>query len=156
VSEAGEALPAPLREALARAGERIGARELDRVWIFPERQLGRRASHLAVLSATAENEERRTVYTLHLEVEEGKGGRPQLREVFLEEGTAPRTSVGSVIAGVLRRLEATPEEPREVEIAGDAAAWEALCGPGTAETVPDGAIPLVPPGGPPVDPTNRE
>lgn len=124
-----EALPAPLREALARAGERVGACELDRVWIFPERQLGRRRSHLAVLSATAENDERRTVYTLRVEVEEGRAGRPQLREFFLEEGTAPRASVGSVIAGVLRRLEATPEEPREHEIGGDAALWEALCGP---------------------------
>jgi hypothetical protein len=98
------------------------------VWIFPPRQLGRRTSHLAVLSATAESDERRTVYTLRVEVEEGRGGRPQPREFFQEEGTAPRESVLGVIAGVLRRIEATPEEPEEIEISGDPGRWEALCG----------------------------
>jgi hypothetical protein len=129
MTEPAQELPAPLREALARAGERVGASELDRVWIFPPRQLGRRRSHLAVLSATAESDERRTVYTLRVEIEEGRGGKPQLREFFLEEGTAPSGSVPGVIAGVLRRLEATPEEPLEHEIGGDAARWEALCAP---------------------------
>jgi hypothetical protein len=115
--------------ALSALADRIPVVRIDRVWLFPPRQLGERESGLAVLSLYSDEPDlpgdRRQLYTLRYEASRG---RSATRHDHLEQqGSAPRDRVSRVIAGVLRRL-GEAEDPRLETVEGDPARWSAVLG----------------------------
>jgi hypothetical protein len=124
--------------AVARAGERlleaiaasVPVGEIDRLWLFPGRRLGRVESALAVMSLRPEGDGEETgrsrVVTYRFEVDASKQ-EPVPAGTFQEEGLAPPERVLALIEGVLRRLGDAPEElPRSWRVAGDAGRWEEI------------------------------
>lgn len=108
-------VPEALPRSIVHARDRLGAREIDRLWIFPPMRRGRRERGLLALSLFLDEAERRRLLTLAYTAERtGKG--LTLEHVFHEEGEATPELLPRVMAGVVRRAGEAFGDPREVEI----------------------------------------
>lgn len=122
-------MSALLAAALEGLAARIVPERIERVWLFPSRQLRERESGLAVLALYPQGEvsdrEQRQLLTLRYEATREHRGMRRLEEL-IEEGSAPAERIERVIAGVLRRLGDAPEAPRAVWIGGEPRRWTQL------------------------------
>lgn len=118
-------VPEALPRTLAHARGRLGAERLDRLWVFPPVRKGRRERGLVAASLFLEGEERRRIVTVTY-VAERTGRGLTLDPAFHEEGDAPPELLPGVMEGVVRRAGEGYGEPREVEISGDPARFDAL------------------------------
>ncbi len=134
----------PAAEARAEAGEayrtvldpldrRLGAVGIDRLWAFPPREVRGVPAALIVVSAYAEQTDRRRLVTARLVVDPPQEDGPRRRAAgsrveVAEQGEVPRERVPRLLDGVLRRLGEDPGEaaPATFEIGGDARRWEAM------------------------------
>lgn len=98
---------------------------IDRVWIFPPRDLGDRESGLLVLSLFDIDPDRRTILTLRYSA---SGAAEPRIDAVAEQGTAPADRVQRVIDGVLRRLGDEGEDPVAGAIGGDRERWSDFLG----------------------------
>lgn len=109
-----EALPRTVRLLV----ERLGAVDIDRLWIFPPLRRGRKEWGLVVASAFDGDEERRRMHTARY-VSERTGEGLTYEPELTEEGTLPPERFSRVLAGVARRSEADLGDPRAVDVEGD-------------------------------------
>ncbi|MBI4539517.1 MAG: hypothetical protein HY704_08420 [Gemmatimonadetes bacterium] len=114
-----------LGQALRRLETRVGAAALDTLWVFPPRLRGRREHGLVVAGCFTGEEGRRQVVTAIYQAERTGQGL-QMDAQFFEEGVAPPERLPRIIAGVVRRSDDQPGEPRRIEIGGAAARFDAL------------------------------
>jgi len=118
-------VPQALPRVLIRLRDRLGARAIDRLWIFPPVRRGRREQGLVAISTFLEGEGRRGMVTVSYIAEEtGRG--VSLTPTLTQEGEAPGDRFPDVIEGVVRRGGAELGEPREVMIDGSPARFEEL------------------------------
>lgn len=116
-------LPALLR----RLESEISADHVDELWIFPTRRGSGAESTVIVVSAFADEKDRRRVGTVHFKVERDRRGRATVEHDLREIATAPAAAVPRVVDGVLLRLgEEADQPPRLESIDGDAERFEAL------------------------------
>lgn len=116
-----------LRAVLADLPRHVPLERLDRVWIFPPKEIGARESGLVVLARLPEPgaaEELHTLLTLQYDSDRGRP-RAVPRVVVTDQGSAPPDRIPRVIAGVVARL-AEPDEPAEHRLRGERGAWHAL------------------------------
>jgi hypothetical protein len=125
-------VPAALLSALREQSPPLPAERIDRIWLFPPRQVGAAESSLAVLSLFAEADPagRREILTLQCTALTERG-RTRRTDQWVEQGSAPADRVERVIRGVLHRLRTDSEIPRSEEIRGDPRRWKALLADGT-------------------------
>ncbi|MGI9181585.1 MAG: hypothetical protein ACR2H9_13910 [Longimicrobiaceae bacterium] len=126
-------MSAMLARLLAALASRIPPQSVDRVWIFPPRQLRGSESGLALLALYDQLPEatgHRRLVTLRYEA--APGGEEPTEQELVEQGIAPAERIDRVVAGVLRRLGDAHEAPTAVRIEGDPARWEQMLG-GMAE-----------------------
>lgn len=120
----GEAMRALLRELPGR----VPVERLERLWLFPPREIAGKESGLVVLSLLPGPERpagQRQVVTWRYEAERVRG-RVRREDAVAEEGWAPAERIPRLIQGVLARLEGEAEDPRLEEIGGSEARWAAL------------------------------
>ncbi|MBR9989569.1 MAG: hypothetical protein KFH98_07425 [Gemmatimonadetes bacterium] len=100
---------------------------IDYLWLFPARRIAIGESVVVVIGAFAENRDQRRVITAHFTVARNRKGAATVTAHFDEHGSAPVAAVPRIVQGVLRRLgEDTDASPREEQIDGDPARWDAL------------------------------
>jgi len=107
--------------------------EIDRLWLFPGRRIGRMDSAVAVISLRAQPDgspevktPRSRVVTYRFELDASRQD-PVPAGIFQEEGLVPPDRVSALIEGVLRRLGDAPEElPRSWRVAGDLSRWREI------------------------------
>jgi hypothetical protein len=113
-----------LRATLLALPSRLSLERLDRLWIFPPKEISGRESGLLVLALlpTADfPEDHRQILTLRYEKERARPrSAPAL--TLTEQGWAPGDRIPRVIAGVVARLEEA-EDPEEHSLAGGADRW---------------------------------
>jgi hypothetical protein len=116
-----------LRGVLLSLPSRIPLERLDRLWIFPPKEIAARESGLLVLALlpTADfPEDHRQLLTLRYESE-----RPRARSApsvtLTEQGWAPADLIPRVIGGVVARLEEA-EDPEEHSVGGSTDRWADL------------------------------
>ena len=121
-------VPEALPRTLIRLRERLGVETLDRLWVFPPVRVGRREQGLVAVSTYLDDEEaegRRSMVTVAYQAEHtGKG--ITVEPSFTREGEATPDRFPRVMQGVVQRGGQDKGEPREVEIAGSAEAFEDL------------------------------
>lgn len=120
-------VPEALPRTLIRLRERLGVEALDRLWVFPPVRVGRREQGLVAVSTylDEDTEGRRSMVTVSYQAEHtGKG--VTVEPSFTREGDALPDHFPRVMQGVVRRGGEEKGEPREVEIAGSAEAFEEL------------------------------
>lgn len=118
--DAGPGVPEAIPRTLQGAVARLGARSVDRVWVFAPRIKGRKESGLLVISRFAGEGagERRDLFTASYAAERtGKGLTVEWG--LSEEGTAPPDRLPPVMEGVVKRSGGEGAAPREVEVRGD-------------------------------------
>jgi hypothetical protein len=116
-----------LHALLQQLPRHVAIQLIDCIWIFPARRVAIGESVVIVIAARDADDERRRVMTAHFTVARNRRGAAQVSELFDEHGTAPDSAVPRIIQGVLRRLgEEVGAEPREEQIGGDQARWDAL------------------------------
>jgi hypothetical protein len=127
----GPGVPGALHEALVEVARRLGPATVDRLWIFPARIRGRKEWGLLAVSRLngrgegAEDDVRHLFTVTYTARQTGQG--IECETSVTEEGYAPRDRLPRVMAGVVRRSdEEFGDDPREVEVAGDPQAWQAL------------------------------
>lgn len=112
---------------LTALAARIPPQSIDRIWLFPPRQLRGRENGLAVLalydSRPAESGHRRLIT---LRYQSAPGGELPIQQELVEQGVAPAERIDRVVAGVVRRLGGTSEAPAVARIEGDPARWEQM------------------------------
>jgi len=118
-------VPEALPRTVVHARGRLGTERVDRLWIFPPVRKGRKERGLVAASLFLEGNERRRIVTVAYSAER-TGRSLTVDHVFHEEGDAPPELLARVMEGVVRRAGEAYGEPREVEIAGDAARFDAL------------------------------
>ena len=116
-----------LRAVLLSLPGRVPAERIDRLWIFPPKEISGRESGLLVLALlpTADfPEDHRQILTLRYEKDRARPrSAPSL--TFIEQGWAPGDRIPRVIGGVVARLEEA-EEPEEHSVAGADERWTVL------------------------------
>lgn len=117
--------PVALPKTVRAVCERLGAKTIDRLWIFPPLRRGRREWGLVVASAFLEGDERRRMHTARY-VAEVTGRGLEYEIDVTEEGILPLDRFARLLAGVARRAEEDLGDPRSVEIAGDPQSVEDL------------------------------
>lgn len=115
-----EALPRAVREL----GRRLGARAIDRLWIFPPLIRGRQEWGLVAASCFDGQTARRLVTARYAAQRTGKG--LYLDTGLLDQGIAPANRLPRVMEGVVRRGPASLGGPRVVDVGGDAEAFNAF------------------------------
>lgn len=121
-------VPEALPRVVLLLGRRLGAKALDRLWLFPPLCQGRRESGLIAASCYVSEDggrNRRRVVTASYRAEMSGGGltvEPLLRE----EGMAPAEVLHRVVHGVRLRSGLELGEPREVEVGGSVEALDEL------------------------------
>jgi hypothetical protein len=107
--------------------EHAAVATIDYLWIFPPRKVATGESVVVVVGAFDEDPERRRVITAHYTVSRSKKGEPTVKSRIDEHGSAPTAAVPRIVQGVLRRLgEDVDASPREEQVGGDEARWDAL------------------------------
>ena len=116
-----------LRTVLAELPAHLSPDRLERIWIFPPKQIAGRESGLLVLAllppadgATAS----RQLVTVRYESQPTRRPTPP-QIVVTQEGWVPADRLPRVIAGVMARL-GDAEEPSEHEVLGRAEGWAAV------------------------------
>jgi hypothetical protein len=128
--DAGPGVPEALPRTLRMIAARLGAATLDRLWIFPPLVRGRKEWGLVAVSRMATGDEddapeRRRLFTAPYTAERtGKG--LTLEHRIVEQGAAPSDRFPRVMDGVVRRSADELGDPREIEVAGDTARFEAF------------------------------
>jgi len=115
-----EALPRTLREV----GERLGTESIDRLWIFPPLIRGRREWGLVAAGCFDGSRARRLVTARYAAQRTGRG--LYLDTQLVDQGVAPADRLPRVMEGVVRRGPAPLGSPRELEVGGDAEAFNAV------------------------------
>lgn len=117
-------VPEGLPTTLGLVRRRLGARAIDRLWIFPAMTRGRRERGLVAVSCFAEGDRRRLFTAAYLARRRGLtlGVQPEL----VEQGLAPADSLPRVMTGVVRREALRLGEPREVVVGGDPSVLDGL------------------------------
>lgn len=112
-------VPEALGQALEVLVEKLGARPIGTLWLFPPLRSGRREHGLICAALDdAMDGDRQLLVTLAYRAEEtGKG--VEFHSRFTEEGEAPPERLPVVIEGVVRRADAGSGEPRRVPIERD-------------------------------------
>jgi hypothetical protein len=119
-------VPEAIPRVLIRVRDQLGVSSIDRMWIFPPVRKGRREQGLVAVSTFLdEGEDRRSMVTVKY-VAEQTGRGVTVTPALTLEGDAPPDRFPAVIEGVVRRSGEELGEPREVEIDGAAARFEAL------------------------------
>jgi hypothetical protein len=116
-----------LRAVLRSLPSHLPTERIDRLWVFPPKELSGRESGLLVLSLfpTAEfPADHRQLLTLRYERERARS-RAAPAITLAEQGWAPADRIPRVIRGVLARLEAD-EDPAEHPVVGSADRWAEL------------------------------
>jgi len=114
----GPGVPEARARALSELGERIGAEEIDRIWIFPPIVRGRRERGLLALSLYREGSPNRSLMSLRY-IAELTGRGVEYTSDLVDEGDVTADRLPRVIAGVARRSEDTVTgDPRLVKIEG--------------------------------------
>ena len=121
-SEAG--VPEALPRAVGAAGKRLGPTAVDRLWLFPPMVRGRQEPGLVVASCFAGGESRRLVTVSYWARRTGKG--LYFDTQFADEGVAPPARLPAMMEEVAQRSPEPLGGPRQVEIVGDASAFESL------------------------------
>lgn len=110
---------------MLRVGTETGLEQVDRVWLFPPRQVAGGHSGLAVFALRdAHAAAQRTLATLRVESRAAPGD-PDTRADFVRQGSVPADRVAAVVEGVVRRLGET-EIPRFAEVRGSPERWRAV------------------------------
>lgn len=119
-------VPEAIPRVLIRTRDQLGVPAIDRLWIFPPVRKGRREQGLVAVSTFLDDaEDRRSMVTVKY-VAEHTGRGVTVTPSLTVEGEAPPDRFAAVIEGVVRRSGDELGEPREVEIDGDPARFEAL------------------------------
>ena len=118
-----------LRAVIASIPGRLPVERLDRLWVFPPKEIGSRESGLVVIAALPDSphgsaDTQRDLLTLRYESDRSRP-RAVPRVVVTDQGSAPPDRIPRVIAGVVARL-SDSDEPDEHSIRGRADAWRAL------------------------------
>src|SRR5687768_14974268 len=98
-------------------GDKIGATEIDRLWIFPPLIRGRREWGLVAASVYTGREERRRLLSAAYVAERTGQGLSVVHDLD-EQGEAPPDRLPRVMDGVVRRAGEELGEPREVVLEG--------------------------------------
>ena len=118
-------VPEALPRTLVHARGRLAPERVDRLWVFPPIKRGRREQGVVAVSLFLEGEERRRLVTISYTAE--RTGRGLTVEHALhEEGDSVPEFLPRVMEGVVRRAGGGHGEPREVEVGGDPARFDAL------------------------------
>lgn len=120
----GPGVPEGLPRTLQRLSATVGARELDRLWIFPPMVRGRKEWGLVAAGCFAEGGHLRLVTASYSAERTGAGLEVDMR--VREEGSAPPDRFPRVMQGVARRSELDLGEARLVEISGNQESFEDL------------------------------
>lgn len=123
----GAAPSEALRQLLATLPDRLPLHRLDRLWLFPPREVAGRETGLVVISLLPEDEPGgpRSVLTLRYDVR-GTGTKRKVSDTLVEQGTAPAELISRIIDGVRQRLADDAADPAVHEIAGDPVRWTEL------------------------------
>lgn len=125
-------LTAAQAEVLRRLSQRFAPATIDRLWIFPPRQLQRGETGLFVVSlfldpADATGMSLRSLVTVRYQADgrdtKSAGQTGRVEDLVTEEGRAPPNNIERVIAGVLARTGMEGGEPVAEEIGGSEDAW---------------------------------
>ena len=123
--------PAPsdaLRAVLAAIPERVAVERLDRIWVFPPKEIGSRESGLVVIAALPEEgpvaDGHCRLLTLQYQADRARP-RAAPRVTVTEQGSAPPALIPRVISGVVARL-SEQEEPAEHSVRASAEGWSRL------------------------------
>ena len=117
-----------LRAVLLGLPDRVPTARLDRLWVFPPKEISGRESGLLVLALLPEDDAdagQRRLLTLRYERERARP-RAAPTVTLAEQGSAPADRIPRVIRGVLARLEEGDEDPDEHSVAGERGRWEAV------------------------------
>ena len=117
-------VPEAIPRTLQMMARRLGASEIDRLWVFPPLVVGRKERGLVAASCFTEDGARRLYTALYSA--ERTGTSLLVENGIAEEGQTPPDRLPRVMRGVVRRSEIDLGEPRMVEIAGDPAKLKAL------------------------------
>ena len=126
-----------LRRVLAGVPDRVPVARIDRIWLFPPRDLGGRESGLLVLSlftADTDAADLRELLTLRFEVTAAEKERC-ISDTLTSQGHAPASLIPHLIEGVLARMKDDREDPVAEEIAGRVDRWTGLVSRVSAATV---------------------
>jgi hypothetical protein len=116
-----------LHALLHRISDHIPVSLIDYLWIFPPRRVAAGDSVVVVVAAFADDLVRKRVFTAHFTISRSRKGQADVTARFDEHGAAPDHALTRIVDGVLHRLgEDTAATPREQQIAGDVAQWNAL------------------------------
>ncbi len=114
-----------MARAIRALESQVGSQAVDRLWLFPPLRTGRRETGVVAAGCFIAQDERRLLVTLAYRAEEtGKG--IAFQSTFQEEGEAPRDRLPRIMAGVVKRMDGTPGEPRTVELAGNPEAFQTI------------------------------
>ena len=116
-----------LRTVLLGLPTRVPAERIDRLWVFPPKEISGRESGLLVLALlpTADfPDDHRQLLTLQYERERARA-RAAPTVTLTEQGWAPGDRIPRVIRGVVARLE-EEEDPEEHAVGGRADGWGEL------------------------------
>ncbi len=117
-------VPEGLPTTLGLVRRRLGARAIDRLWIFPAMTRGRRERGLVAVSCFAGAERRHLFTATYLARRSGLtlGVEPEM----IEQGLAPADCLPRVMTGVVRRGALRLGEPQEVVVEGDPSVLDRL------------------------------
>ena len=117
-----------LRAVLLGLPDRVPAERIDRLWVFPPKEISGRESGLVVLSLLPGEDhppEQRQLLTLQYERERARP-RAAPSVTLTEQGWAPSDLIPRVIRGVVGRLEEGEEDPEEHALGGETGRWSEL------------------------------
>ena len=116
-----------LRAVLLGLPGRLPAERIDRLWVFPPREISGRESGLLVLALLPTEEfpaDHRQLLTLQYERERARA-RAAPTVTLTEQGWAPSERIPRVIRGVVARLEEA-QDPEEHFVGGAGEGWGEL------------------------------
>ena len=116
-NDAGPGVPEALPRTLAMVVDRLGAENIDRLWIFPPLIRGRKEWGLVAASVYTEEDERRKLHTAPYTAERTGAGLTVTNDLH-EQGWAPPGNLIRVMSGVVHRSPEELGEPREVVVEG--------------------------------------
>jgi hypothetical protein len=116
-----------LRAVLLGLPGRLPAERIDRLWVFPPKEISGRESGLLVITLLPTDDfpdDHRQLLTLQYERERARA-RAAPTVTLTEQGWAPSDRIPRVIRGVVARLE-EEEDPEEHAVAGKADGWSEM------------------------------
>ena len=116
-----------LRAVLLGLPDRVPTERIDRLWVFPPKEISGRESGLLVLALLPTEEfpaDHRQLLTLQYEHERARA-RAAPTVTLTEQGWAPGDRIPRVIRGVVSRLQ-EEEDPEEHSIGGAGEGWSEL------------------------------